>query len=162
MAARVVLIPCFLLLAPGLAAQDHGASLTFTVSLSKDAPKKAESRAGRPFEFVPLYTYYGAFNGMDMHSTYEALNRKGAREANPVLRPLVREPVAFAVAKAGGVGGMLWASERLRKKNRWLATALLTAANVGIFAVTARNYGLATRLSREEFRARLLEGDLKR
>lgn len=98
---------------------------------------------GRPSALLPLYASLGALQALDIHSTSRGLGR-GGREANPVMEPIVGNRAAYVAVKAATTAGVVWASERLwRKQNRKAAVVLTTLTNIGLAAVVAHNYRAA-------------------
>ena len=98
---------------------------------------------GRPSALVPLYASLGALQALDIYSTSRGLQR-GGREANPVMEPIVGNRAAFVAVKAATTAGVVWASERLwRRQNRKAAIVLTTLTNIGLAAVVAHNYRAA-------------------
>jgi hypothetical protein len=93
----------------------------------------------RPAALMPLYGSLVALQGLDIHSTRSALG-SGASEANPAMRPVVRNSAAFVAVKAGATAGVIWASEKLWKKNRKAAVIFASVVNVAMAAVVANNY----------------------
>jgi hypothetical protein len=97
----------------------------------------------RPGALLPLYASLGVLQALDVHSTSRGLEA-GGREANPVMQPIVRNRAAFIGVKAATTAGVVWASERLwRKQNRKAAIVLTVLTNVGLAAVVAHNYRAA-------------------
>ena len=93
----------------------------------------------RPAALMPLYGSLIALQGLDIHSTRSALGAGGA-EANPAMRPVVKNSAAFVAVKAGATAGVIWASEKLWKKNRKAAVIFASVVNVAMAAVVANNY----------------------
>ena len=93
----------------------------------------------RPAALMPLYGSLIALQGLDIHSTRSALD-SGGSEANPAMRPLVQNSAAFVAVKAGATAGVIWASEKLWKKNRKAAVIFASVVNVAMAAVVANNY----------------------
>ena len=102
-------------------------------------------RARRPGALVPLYAGLVTLQALDIHSTYSALSRGGTHEANPVMAPLVKNRAAFTVVKASSTAGLVWATERMWKKNRKAAVIFAVAANTGMALVVSHNYRVAAR-----------------
>jgi hypothetical protein len=97
----------------------------------------------RPRPLLPLYASLGVLQALDVHSTSRGL-AGGGREANPVMEPIVGNRAAFVAVKAATTAGVVWASERLwRKQNRKAAIVLTTLTNIGLAAVVAHNYRAA-------------------
>lgn len=93
----------------------------------------------RPAALMPLYGSLIALQGLDIHSTRSALG-SGGSEANPAMRPVVQNSAAFVAVKAGATAGVIWASEKLWKKNRKAAVIFASVVNVAMAAVVANNY----------------------
>lgn len=93
----------------------------------------------RPAALLPLYGSLIALQGMDYHSTQRALDA-GRREANPAMRGVVNNSAAFFAVKAGATAGVIWASEKMWKKNRKGAVIFAVVVNAAMAAVVANNY----------------------
>jgi uncharacterized protein DUF5658 len=116
---------------------------------SQVAPTQAPPRANaaglglarqtRPGALVPLYVSFATLQVLDTHSTTRALNR-GAVEANPVMKGLAGNPTALLAVKAAGTAGVLFASEKMWKKNRTAAVFFMVAANSAMAWVVQNNY----------------------
>ena len=109
-------------------------------SLLPSSPEKPR----RPAVLMPLYGSLIALQGMDFHSTRRALGDAGSgREANPAMRPVVNNGVAFLAVKAGATAGVIWASEKMWKKNRKGAVIFATVVNAAMAVVVAHNYRIS-------------------
>lgn len=93
----------------------------------------------RPAALMPLYGSLVALQGLDIHSTRSALG-SGGSEANPAMRPVVKNSAAFVAVKAGATVGVIWASEKLWRKNRKAAVIFASVVNGAMAAVVANNY----------------------
>lgn len=111
---------------------------------SGDAAQRFEpGEPRRPAALLPLYASLGVLQALDVHSTSRGI-AAGGREANPVMQPIVGNRAAFIGVKAATTAGVVWASERLwRKQNRKAAIVLTALTNVGLAAVVAHNYRVA-------------------
>ena len=107
------------------------------------APDDGAAKPRRPGALLPLYGSLIALQGLDIHSTRSALSSPGAREANPAMRPVVDNSAAFLVTKAAATTGVIWASEKLWKKNRKAAVIFTGLVNAAMTAVVAHNYRVA-------------------
>ena len=96
-------------------------------------------RPSRPAALPALYVSFAVLQGLDAHSTLSAVGA-GRTEANPALRGLVTQPAAFIGAKLAATAATLYMSERLWRKHRGAAVALMVAANVAYGAIVAHNY----------------------
>jgi len=94
----------------------------------------------RPAALIPLYGSLAVLQGLDIHSTRRALQSAGTREANPALRPLVKHGAVFIGVKVGATAGVIWASEKMWKKNRKAAVVFAGLVNVALACVVANNY----------------------
>jgi hypothetical protein len=134
----------WLCLPTGASAQDQKESRpssfrTAPASVRTDVPGSEM----RPAALLPLYASLGVLQAMDVHSTSRGL-AAGGREANPVMQSVVRNRAAFVGVKVATTAGVVWASERLwRKQNRKAAVVLTALTNIGLAAVVAHNYRVA-------------------
>lgn len=86
-----------------------------------------------------LYVSYAALQALDAASTFRALDN-GAVEANPLLKGVASNRGAMLAVKAGTTAATLYLTERLWKKNRTAAIALMVCANSAYAAIVAHNY----------------------
>lgn len=98
--------------------------------------------SARPSVLVPLYVGFATLQGMDYHSTSRALASGAGREANPMMRKIVRNRPAFIAVKAAASAGVILAGERLWKRNRVGAVVFMAVANGAMAAVVAKNYSV--------------------
>lgn len=101
-------------------------------------PATASPSTGRS-PLIPLYVSFAAVQFLDGHSTTRALDR-GAVEGNPLMRGVAGSPARLFAVKAAGSVAVVYACERLRKRNRKAAVALMAAVNVATAAVVWHNY----------------------
>jgi len=102
--------------------------------------KLAASRS-RPTVLPVLYASYAALQVYDVYSTRQALSR-GAREANPLMQPVVGSQGAFWAVKASATIGTIAAAERLWKRDKKAAAIAVLVVSNGVAAlVAARNAG---------------------
>ena len=94
----------------------------------------------RPAVLPALYVSYATLQVFDVYSTQQALAR-GAREANPLMQPVVGNPAAFWAVKATATIATIAAAEHLwkQKRNRKAAIAVLVASNAVAAVVAANN-----------------------
>lgn len=104
------------------------------------APNRSFDGARRPAALMPLYASLVALQGLDFHSTRRALDTGMGREANPAMRPFVKHDAAFLALKGGATVGVIWASEKMWKRNRKAAVIFAGLVNVAMAAVVANNY----------------------
>jgi uncharacterized protein DUF5658 len=93
----------------------------------------------RPDSLVPLYVSFGALQALDLHSTFRALDH-GAVEANPVLQGVVGNQAGLVALKAVGTAGVIFASEKMWKRNRTASVIFMVAANSAMAWVVQNNY----------------------
>jgi hypothetical protein len=105
------------------------------------------SRLRRPALLPALYATTVALQALDAHSTMTALDR-GAREANPLMKGVVGHGGAMLAVKAGAAAGTIYFAEKLWRRNRVAAVALMVAVNGVTAAVVAHNYNVASRMQR--------------
>ena len=96
----------------------------------------------RPAALVPMYASFATLQALDYHSTTRAISQGIGREANPLARSIVEHPAAFLALKAGATAGMIWASERMRKKHPGRAVVLMLASNATMAVIVAHNYSI--------------------
>lgn len=81
-------------------------------------------------------------NVADYLSTREALKYPGMAETNPLMRPFVKSPAAFAAVKFGTTALTYVSFKAIFKKNRTVAWVMSTATNVLLSYVVANNVRL--------------------
>ena len=96
----------------------------------------------RPAALVPMYASFATLQALDYHSTTRAISQGIGREANPLARSIVEHPAGFLALKAGATAGMIWASERMRKKHPAHAVVLMLASNATMAVIVAHNYSI--------------------
>jgi hypothetical protein len=80
-----------------------------------------------------------ALNIADYVTTREALKCSGLSEVNPLMKPFVNSPAAFAAIKIATTALTYWSFKALFKKNRTMAWVLTTTSNVLLSYVVANN-----------------------
>jgi uncharacterized protein DUF5658 len=134
------------------AAQEHNGpigdvsgGIQSTVSVrAASLPGPVEAAERRPMALVPLYASFITLQVLDLHSTHAALSAGGV-EANPMLSGLAGNMVAMSAVKAAGTAGVIFVSEKLRKKNKAAAVGLMIVANSAMAWVVQHNYRLDAR-----------------
>jgi len=96
-------------------------------------------RERRPDALVPLYVSFSGLQVLDIHSTTRAIDR-GAVEANPVLRGVVGNQAGLVALKAAGTAGIIYASEKMWKRNRTASIIFMVASNSAMAWVVQHNY----------------------
>ena len=100
----------------------------------------------RPSMLPALYATSAALQGYDTFSTLNAL-KSGAREANPLMKSVVKSPTAFVAMKAGVTAGSIMAAEQLWKNHhRMGAIGMMVASNVMMGIVAAHNSRVLSQL----------------
>jgi hypothetical protein len=100
----------------------------------------------RPSMLPALYATSAALQGYDTFSTLNAL-KSGAREANPLMKSVVKSPAAFVAMKAGVAAGSILAAEQLWKNHhRMGAIGMMVASNVMMGIVAAHNSHVLSQL----------------
>jgi Domain of unknown function (DUF5658) len=143
----------FVMTASSVFAEDHAIanainnafpSITSSITNSdeNESPDSEITHFRKPDRPWPLPALYGSsafLQGYDAYLTLAALKR-GASEANPILKPISGNPVAFIAVKAGLTAASFVGSERLWKDNHRLsAVVLMVASNAMMVVVTAHN-----------------------
>src|SRR2546423_864697 len=84
--------------------------------------------SGKRGVLIPMYVSFAVLQALDMQSTHTALG-EGGREANPVMTRMVGNPVAFFALKAATGAAVIFATEKMRPRNRIAAIATMAALN---------------------------------
>jgi hypothetical protein len=105
-----------------------------------------DDKVSRPPVLAALYVSYAALQGYDVYSTTRALGR-GAREANPLMQSVVGNTPGFVAVKAVAGIATVIGTERLWRKHKAAAIAVMVAANSVSAVVAARNAVTLRRLS---------------
>lgn len=99
----------------------------------------------RPAAMVPLYGVFAAAQVLDYASTTRAVSNGTGSEGNPVMAPLADNHAAFVAVKAASVAGVVWAGEKLWRKNRIGAIVFMVAMDSAVVTIAAHNYSVARR-----------------
>ena len=81
-------------------------------------------------------------NVADYVSTRQALKYPGLAETNPLMRPFVKSPAAFAAVKFGTTALAYLSMKAIFKRNRTVAWVMTTATNALLSYAVANNYRL--------------------
>lgn len=81
-------------------------------------------------------------NIADYFSTREALKYPGLTETNPLMKPFVKSPVAFAAIKFGTTALSYLSMKAIFKRNKTAAWIMTTASNALLSYVVANNMRL--------------------
>jgi hypothetical protein len=79
-----------------------------------------------------------------MKSTRTAIG-DGAHEKNPVMSGMVGSPAAFLALKAASGAAVIFATEKMRPRNRIAAIATMAALNSAYVMIVTHNYTAAGR-----------------
>lgn len=120
------LLPSVQLLAPVLATPPRP-------PLPPDRPATDSSRT-----LTSLQISFGALQVLDVFSTVRGVNH-GMSEANPLMRGLVRHPVAMAAVKGGAAATTIFLVRHVARKNRVAGIAIMAAVNTALSVVVVRN-----------------------
>ncbi len=83
-----------------------------------------------------------AAHGADLASTEHCLGSGRCREMNPWLARF-ENPATFGAVKMGIAGVSMWASDEIRKRNRWAGIAFNFASASAFAYIAARNTRVA-------------------
>jgi hypothetical protein len=108
------------------------------VDWSMPAVRFGGAPARRPGSLASLYVSLAGLHAFDAYSTLKGVGR-GAREANPLLQDAAKNPAVFWTLKAATTAVPLLVAEKLWKKNRAGAVAVMAIANGMAVAVAANN-----------------------
>jgi Domain of unknown function (DUF5658) len=146
----VVVLNCLVTVAPASAQETPSPSLRLdstAIQLTRIAPPTklvGDPRPQRPAALVPLYISFGVLQSLDVHSTLRALEN-GAVEANPLMKGAADSAVGLAAVKAAAGAGVIFASERMWKRNKVAAVLFMTATNSAMAWVVQHNHRVARR-----------------
>jgi hypothetical protein len=102
---------------------------------------KPSPRTGKALFDANLVLMVG-LNIADYISTREALKYPGLEETNPLMKPFVKSPAAFAAIKLGTTALSYWSMKAIFKKNKTVAWIMTTASNALLSYVVANNVRL--------------------
>lgn len=102
---------------------------------------KPTARSGKAMFNANLILMVG-LNVADYISTRQALKYPGLTETNPLMKPFVKSPVAFAAMKLGTTALSYWSMKAIFKRNRTVAWIMTTASNALLSYVVANNMRL--------------------
>lgn len=125
----------------------EAAARTSVVRVTSPTPSKPvqvatsvyrEEPTRRPAILPALYAGLGVLQALDTYTTAAAV-RNGSREANPIMAPIAGNVTAMLAVKAVSTTVSIYCAERLWKKNRLTAVAVMVGVNVATAAVVANN-----------------------
>jgi hypothetical protein len=145
--ARSLVFVCSLACAVPAAAQEAAAPIPEPALVASDSQPTLVASAfrrkdARPAALIPLYASFATLQALDYASTTRALASGAGTEANPMMRSIVGNRAAFIAVKAGAAAGVIFAGEKMWKKNRVAAVIFVAAANGAVAAIVARNYSV--------------------
>jgi hypothetical protein len=129
-------------LSEGLLFPTAGSGNSADIDFPANAPDF--SRLRRPSLLPALYATNIVLQALDAHSTVTALDR-GAREANPLMTGVVEHRGALLAVKVGAAAGTIYFAEKLWRRNRVAAIAVMAAVNGVSAVIVAHNYRVAAR-----------------
>ena len=156
-ALLLTVLPAAHVAAAPASAQDLVGSSTVLTLVGNDTPSAllplypttrrtaAMARIRRPKLLPALYAVTVLTQVLDAHSTMSALSR-GAREMNPVMQGAASSGTTLLAVKMGTAVGTVFIAEKLWRRNRVAAVALMVAVNVATAGVAAHNYSVSSRL----------------
>ena len=143
-----------LAIAPTARAQESGSvaapttsstAAAASVTAAQPAPLLTHVQLKRPAAMMPLYGGFAAMQALDYVTTTRALSNGTGSEANPLMGSVAGNPAAFLALKAGSVVGVVWAGEKLWRKNRVGAVVFMVAMDSAMATIAAHNYSIARR-----------------
>lgn len=102
---------------------------------------KPAARSGKALFDANLVLMVG-LNIADYLSTREALKYPGLGETNPLMKPFVNNPAAFAAIKLGTTALSYWSMKAIFKKSKTVAWVMTMASNALMSYVVANNMRL--------------------
>lgn len=128
--------PVGFLIAETLPAPAFNLSIPMNVPLYRPALKSSKAL------FNANLVLMVGLNIADYISTREALKYPGLTETNPLMKPFVKSPAAFAAIKLGTTALSYWSMKVIFKRNKTVAWIMTTASNVLLSYVVANNMRL--------------------
>lgn len=131
-----------LLATPVFAQSDGGATPPTPLAPLAPAPMTTgpvPRPASRPAVLVPLYVSFAALQVADAATTLHNVHA-GASEVNPLMGGVVGSPAAFVATKMALGGVSIFCAEKLWKRHRAAAIALMVGLNGLSATIVARNY----------------------
>lgn len=96
--------------------------------------------------FTTSLVAMAALNVADYISTRQALKYPGVTEANPLMKPFVKNAAVFAAVKAGTTVLSVWGAKKLFKRDRTTAWVVTTVSNFLLSYVVSNNMRLISRM----------------
>jgi hypothetical protein len=135
--------------ATDLATADLAAAIAEKTASAEAVPMapmvvKAPRPSGRS-TLTALSVASAALQGLDGYTTMAALKR-GAVEANPMMRGAVRNPGVFIAVKASMTAATIFAARKMWPTNKVAAIAVLAVSNGVMATVVAHNMSVLKQL----------------
>ena len=129
-------------IAAEILAVEAGPALAAQAALGPRLPSFAPIvRPGKALFDANLVLMVG-LNVADYISTRQALKYPGLMESNPLMKPFVKSPAAFAAVKFGTTALSYLSMKAIFKRNKTVAWVMSTASNVLLSYVVANKYRL--------------------
>ena len=117
------------------------AALAATTAADAEAAqfmRRYQRASRRPMVLPALYGMSAALQGFDAYSTLSVLKHGGV-EANPVMKGITKNPMAFIGLKAGVTAMSIMAAERMWKNNNRIGAIVTMVATNGLMSAVAAN-----------------------
>jgi hypothetical protein len=121
----------------------YGLKPTGVIKAQPVAPLQTPLTPRRSRLLVALYVSHGALQLLDAASTLRAVGPGSAREANPLMQPLVAHPPAFIAFKAGIGAGIIYGTHRFSEHHPRAAILIMSVINGGYLYLVQRNFRIA-------------------
>ncbi len=132
-------------LAAALVLMTVSSSIALAQSTTGAESSAAASRSERPKWLLPMHAVTITMQALDAHSTYSALRHSDIVEANPLMRGMAENTPALVAVKAGVAAAIVYSTEKLAQRHRFVAFASALAVNSAYAMLVARNYSIAER-----------------
>jgi hypothetical protein len=117
----------------------------FPAQLSMPRPSvTVDRKAAAKFGMGAVYASTVLMHVLDVDSTLKAMKR-GAVEANPLMKGVVKNRAAFIATKAAIATASIYATSRMAKNNKLHAIIASTAINSAYLMIVKNNYSIANR-----------------
>jgi hypothetical protein len=120
--------------APPITAEQYAAA-----RLAPSPELRPAKQSKRPPLLVPLYASFAGLEALDVQSTLWGLKR-GAVEANPLMKEAARNPAGMIAVKAAATTALIYSAERIRRRHPLLAVAYMAGITSGVAMVVHHNY----------------------
>jgi hypothetical protein len=105
-------------------------------------PELPTKKPGTSGGMMALYASTVAVQAMDLHSTMTGI-KAGASEGNPLMGGATKNAAVFIGVKAAVTAGTIFAAQKLAKRNKPAAIAMLIAVNSAYAMIAVHNYRVA-------------------